>query len=78
MFAYTIFRGVNEGWLNNTYLPHAEKMRKAAHKMVDKYGLVHGVCGAPDFNKPGTATEGQAFFLLMEAAYRDLKNNKGK
>ena len=35
------------------------------------YGLVQGVCGAPHFDHPGTAAEGQSFFLLMEAAYRD-------
>jgi hypothetical protein len=29
------------------------------------------VCGAPHFDHSGTAPEGQAFFLLMEAAYRD-------
>ena len=48
-------------------------MRKAAYKKVDSFGLVQGVCGAPNFNRPGTATEGQAFFLLMEAAYNDLQ-----
>jgi hypothetical protein len=47
-------------------------MRKAAHKKIDTSGLVQGVCGAPNFDHPGTATEGQAFFLLMEAAYNDL------
>jgi len=73
MLAYTIFRGVQGGWLDKTYLSHGYKMRSAAYKKVDQYGLVHGVCGAPNFNKSGTATEGQAFFLLMEAAYRDLK-----
>jgi hypothetical protein len=26
----------------------------------------------PMFNAPGIATEGQAFFILMEAAARDL------
>ncbi len=37
---------------------------------------MQGVCGAPYFNRPGTATEGQAFFILMESAYRDyIKNN---
>jgi hypothetical protein len=46
-------------------------MRNAVHKKVDEYGLVQGVCGAPNFNSPGTATEGQAFFILMESAYRD-------
>ena len=48
-------------------------MREAVYQKVDEFGLVQGVCGAPNFNRPGTATEGQAFFLLMEAAYRDLK-----
>jgi unsaturated rhamnogalacturonyl hydrolase len=47
-------------------------MRKAAYGKVDSFGLVQGVCGAPYFNKSGTATEGQAFFLLMESAYNDL------
>lgn len=35
---------------------------------MEPYGFVHDVCGAPDFAHPGTAPEGQAFFLLMEAA----------
>jgi unsaturated rhamnogalacturonyl hydrolase len=74
MFAYAIFRGVKGGWLDNSYLKYGVKMRKAAHAKVDQFGLVQGVCGAPNFNKPGTATEGQAFFLLMEAAYRDMQN----
>jgi len=74
MFAYTIFRGVKGGWLDNSYLKYGLKMRKAAHGKVDTFGLVQGVCGAPNFNKPGTATEGEAFFLLMEAAYRDMQN----
>jgi hypothetical protein len=26
----------------------------------------------PKFDQPGVATEGQAFFILMEAAARDL------
>ncbi len=72
MLAYTIFRGVKGGWLDSSYLKYALKMRRAAHNKVDKYGLVQGVCGAPNFNRPGTATEGQAFFLLMEASYDDL------
>ena len=36
-------------------------------------GYVRDVCGSPTFEKPGTATEGQAFFILMEAAARDLE-----
>ncbi|MDZ7319607.1 MAG: glycoside hydrolase family 88 protein [candidate division KSB1 bacterium] len=72
MLAYSIFRGVKGGWLDKSYLSYANKMREAAHQKVDQFGLVQGVCGAPNFDRPGTATEGQAFFLLMEAAYSDL------
>jgi hypothetical protein len=46
-------------------------MRQAAHEKVNAYGLVQGVCAAPHFDRPGTAPEGQAFFLLMEAAHGD-------
>jgi rhamnogalacturonyl hydrolase YesR len=73
MLAYSIYRGVKGGWLDAAYLARADRMRRAAQAKVDSYGLVHGVCGAPNFDRSGTATEGQAFFLLMEAAYRDLK-----
>lgn len=72
MLAYTIYRGLQGGWLEETYLPHADRMRAAAHRMVDESGLVRGVCGSPDFDHPGWAAEGQAFFLLMEAAHHDL------
>jgi unsaturated rhamnogalacturonyl hydrolase len=47
-------------------------MRRAVHQKVDAQGFVQGVCGSPQFNAPGTATEGQAFFVFMEAAYRSL------
>jgi len=72
MLAYTIYRGVRGGWFDATYLAHADRMRSAAHAKVDLFGLVQGVCGAPHFDHPGTAPEGQAFFLLMEAAFGDL------
>ena len=72
MLATTIYRGVAGGWLDAAYLPDADRMRAAAHAKVDAYGLVQGVCGAPHFNRSGTATEGQAFFLIMEAAHGEL------
>jgi unsaturated rhamnogalacturonyl hydrolase len=73
MLSYTIYRGVYSGWLESEYLKAANKMREAVYQKVDEFGLVQGVCGAPNFNHPGTAAEGQAFFLLMESAWRDLK-----
>jgi rhamnogalacturonyl hydrolase YesR len=72
MLAYTIYRGVQSGWMNNSYHAAADRLRLAVHARVDGEGLVQGVCGSPTFDHSGTATEGQAFFLLMEAAYRDL------
>jgi unsaturated rhamnogalacturonyl hydrolase len=72
MLSYSIYKGVKGNWLDRKYLQHADQMRTAVYQKVDSFGLVQGVCGAPNFNRPGTATEGQAFFLLMEAAYRDL------
>lgn len=71
MLAYSIYRGVTDGWLPSDYKNRAERMREAVHAKVDASGYVQGVCGAPLFDRPGTAPEGQAFFLLMEAARRD-------
>lgn len=72
MLAYTIYRGAAAGWLEESYLPAAEKARSAALREVDAYGLVRNVCGMPFFDAPGVAPEGQAFHILMEAARRDL------
>ncbi len=75
MLAYALLRGISDGWLSQEkYSGYCEKLRAAVIKKVDTYGLVQGVCGAPTFDKPGVAPEGQAFFLMMEAAYQ----KKGK
>ena len=68
MISYAIYSGVAGGWLDSEYLKAADKMREAVYKKVDELGLVQGVCGSPNFARPGTAVEGQAFFLLMEAS----------
>jgi len=68
MIAYSIYRGVTSGWLDRRYIDPAERMRNAAVLKVDQYGFVRDVCGAPFFETPGRATEGQAFFILMETA----------
>lgn len=71
MVAYTIYRGVAAGYLDTSYLTAADKARAAAYSKVDGLGFVRGVCGMPDFLTSGVASEGQAFFILMEAAARD-------
>ncbi len=75
MMAYSIYRGIRGGWIDESYRKKADRMRLAAHSKVDELGLVQGVCGSPEFDHPGTATEGQAFFIMMEAAYQELNNN---
>ena len=71
MLAWTIYRGVAAGWLDRALLERAEGMRRAVHGKVDASGFVRDVCGAPFFDRAGTAAEGQAFFLMMEAARRE-------
>ena len=73
MISYTIFRGVDAGYLPSNYLGKAEKMRKAANDQVDNLGYVQNVCGLPNFDRSYVAPEGQAFYLLMETAARDLR-----
>ena len=74
MVAYSIYESVRGGWLDPSYLKHADKMRAAVRSKVDENGFVQGVAGAPSFDKPGISTEGQAFFILMEASAK--KNGK--
>jgi rhamnogalacturonyl hydrolase YesR len=68
MLAYTIYRAVRSKWLDGSFLSTAEKLYGAARKKVDAAGLVRDCCGAPSFDRPGVSPEGQAFYLLMEAA----------
>ena len=72
MLAYSIYKGVKSGWLKDSYLKSADKMRAGAHSKVDEYGVVQGACGSPLFDRSGTSTEAQAFLLMMEAAYSRL------
>jgi rhamnogalacturonyl hydrolase YesR len=72
MLAYSIYKGIHGGWIDPGYKGKGDKMRQAVHSKVDDLGLVQGVCGSPEFDHPGTATEGQAFFILMEVSYNEL------
>lgn len=70
MLAYAIYGGVRGRWLGEPYLAAADRMRAAVRAKVDAGGFVQQVSGAPGFKKPGVSPEGQAFFILMEAAAR--------
>jgi hypothetical protein len=75
MLAYAIYESVRGGWLPADYLPAADRMRAAARTKVDRDGFVQGVAGAPTFDRAGVSPEGQAFFLMMEAAAPRLPRN---
>jgi rhamnogalacturonyl hydrolase YesR len=53
--AYSIFRLAEHGDVGEEYLEKAIQSREAAHRRVDQFGLVQGVCGSPSFNSSGTA-----------------------
>jgi len=72
MVAYTICRGIVAGWLPADYGREADVLRKAAEGCVDEDGFVYPVCGMPEFRSAGVAPEGQAYFVLMEAAYERM------
>jgi rhamnogalacturonyl hydrolase YesR len=78
ILAFTIYTGVPGGWLPASYVPAADRMRAAARAKVDQYGFVQGVCGAPNFDHAGVAAEGQAFFLMMEAAGANFDRVRGR
>lgn len=72
MLSFAIYTGVLGEWLPKEYLAAAGRMRSAARARMDPFGYVQGVCGAPNFDHAGVATEGQAFFIMMEAAAAKL------
>jgi unsaturated rhamnogalacturonyl hydrolase len=76
MLAYAIYKGVRSGWLDGSLLRAADKMRDAAWSKIDGYGFIQGASGSPSFDHPGTSTECQAFFLMMEGARRKLSDSK--
>jgi unsaturated rhamnogalacturonyl hydrolase len=68
MLSFAVYEGVAAGWLPAGYKSHADSMRAAARAKMDADGYVQGVCGAPNFDRPGLSTEGQSFCIMMEAA----------
>lgn len=78
MLCYTLARGMAEGWLDEGYRDVARQLRSAALSKVDTYGIARGVCGAPHFDRPGVAPEGQAFLMMMETAWERWEGGASK
>ena len=70
--ADSVFKGIEAGWLDRDYLETAINIREAVHRQVDRLGYVTGVPGPPSYGRPGRSSEGQAFFLMMEASFDRL------
>jgi rhamnogalacturonyl hydrolase YesR len=70
MTAIFIYRGLSEGWLvdeNGSYVEHADRVYNRIPALIDEYGVIRGVCGAPHFKSPGTSAEAQAMYIMMSA-----------
>lgn len=78
MIAYSIYRGVQWGFLDAKYIPAADRMREAANTKVDEMGFVQGCAGAPSFDFCGISPEGQAFYIMMETAAIEYRHMTGK
>ena len=72
MLAFSIYTGLKSGWLDLSYKEKADAMRLAARTKIDDYGIIQDACGSPNFDRPGTSTEAQSFFLMMESAFHLL------
>ncbi|MEH0935782.1 glycoside hydrolase family 88 protein [Micromonospora psammae] len=70
MLAYAALTGATDGWLPPSYADTGRDLLAAAERQVDAHGMVTPVSGAPDFARPGTSPEAQAFHLLARAARR--------
>ncbi len=65
MVAALIYRGYNRKWLTKSYLDYADRVLENMDRFIDDYGMIHGVCGAPTFDREGTSVEAQAAYLMM-------------
>ena len=67
MMAATVYRGIKNGYLCRSFLDAAEIAYKTVSDKIDEIGLIHEVCGCPDFISEGTSAEAQAAFIMANA-----------
>lgn len=66
MVAYTIYRGVKEGLVDEKLVVRADQIREAVLAKITPEGLVMDAASSPAFDRPGTSVECQAHVLMME------------
>lgn len=71
ILAGVLYRFLEKGLIDRKkYLPVANRLRKAFHARVDEYGFVQDCARRNPYTR--SSPNGQNFFLIMEAAYRDF------
>ena len=70
MLAAGIWRGIHDRLIPSELAVHAERAFRTVGARIDGNGLLHGVCGCPDFLGEGTSAEAQAAWV-MAAAWRN-------
>ena len=77
MAAAAIWRGMWGGWLRSDHSSRAARAFGTVTAAIDDIGLIHQVCGCPDFVAPGTSAEAQAAYI-MAAAWRAKAESGGR
>ena len=67
MMAASVYRGICNGYLDNTFKTCADHAFMTVSLKIDDYGLIREVCGCPDFLTEGTSAEAQAAFIMADA-----------
>ncbi len=72
MFAAAVYRNILAGNLPEEMSLCADRAVAAAEEHIDAYGILHEVCGCPDFVAPGTSAEAQAAYLMARVWKRKV------
>ena len=67
MVAAAIARGIYDRTIPAGYAAKAARTLQTIEGTIDEIGLIHGVCGCPDFLREGTSAEAQAAYLMAHA-----------
>ena len=72
MMAAAVLRGILHGYVSAGRRDAAEAAFRTVAGKADGMGLIHEVCGCPDFVSEGTSAEAQAAFVMADAWRRKL------
>jgi rhamnogalacturonyl hydrolase YesR len=67
MMAACVYRGIAGGYISKDRRMAADKAYEAVSGTIDEYGILHEVCGCPDFTDEGTSAEAQASYIMASA-----------